>query len=107
VEIKQQIVQNNLSQKRIEVENKVRNYYNQVENARKQVNLSLSIVNNTNGMLRAELRKFELGESSIFLINSREQKLFETQLKLIKTQGEFAKSVLAVYWAAGKLAGTF
>lgn len=107
VEIKQQMVQNKLSQKRIDVENKVRNYYNQVENARRQVNLSLSIVNNTNGMLSAELRKFELGESSIFLINSREQKLFETQLKLIKTQGEFAKSVLAVYWAAGKLAGTF
>jgi outer membrane protein TolC len=78
-----------------------------LENARKQVDLSSSIVNNTNGLLRAELRKFELGESSIFLINTREQKLFETQLKLIKTQGEYGKSLLAVYWAAGRLFGAF
>ncbi len=107
VDIKQQMVQNKLSQKKVDIENKVRNYYNQLENARKQVDLSSSIVNNTNGLLRAELRKFELGESSIFLINTREQKLFETQLKLIKTQGEYGKSLLAVYWAAGRLFGAF
>ncbi len=32
-------------------------------------------------MLSAEERKFEVGESSVFLINAREQKLIEATLK--------------------------
>jgi len=58
-------------------------------------------------LLQAEQRKFEVGESSIFLINSREQKLIETQLKFNKLQGEFAKDLLSVYWSAGQLNSAF
>jgi hypothetical protein len=35
-------------------------------------------------MLLAEERKFELGDSSIFLINSRETKLIESSLKRLE-----------------------
>lgn len=107
IQVKQQLTQNKLTQKRLDTEAKIRNYYNQLDNARRQVQLSNAIVDNTSSLLRAELRKFELGESSIFLINTREQKLFETQLKLIKTQGEYSKSLLGVYWATGRLPELF
>ena len=46
-----------------------------------QQDLIKEIVSNYGRMLTAEERKFELGESSLFLINVREQKLIEASLK--------------------------
>lgn len=46
-----------------------------------QNQLVLKIVSDYEDLVRAEERKFQLGESSLFLINSREQKLLETALK--------------------------
>ena len=40
-------------------------------------------------MLEAEERKFQLGESSLFLVNSRESKLIDGQLKAISIQNKF------------------
>lgn len=40
-------------------------------------------------MLEAEELKFQLGESSLFLVNSRESKLIDGQLKAISTQNKF------------------
>jgi outer membrane protein TolC len=40
-------------------------------------------------MLRAEERKFQVGESSLFLVNSRESKLIDGQLKAIELQYKF------------------
>jgi outer membrane protein TolC len=107
VQIKQQQTSNKLEQKRIEIENKVRGYYNDLENSRNQIQRYQVLLRNLQSLLQAEQRKFEVGESSIFLINSREQKLIETQLKFNKLQGEFAKDLLSVYWSAGRLANTF
>lgn len=92
-----------LQQKNLELSNKVRQYYNDLQNNRNQILLSEDMVNNYQRLLEAELRKFDLGESSIFLINSREQKLIEAQLKLAKMQGLFRKNRVMVEWAAGVL----
>lgn len=107
VQIKQQQTSNKLEQKRIEIENKVRGYYNDLENSRNQIQRYQVLLRNLQTLLQAEQRKFEVGESSIFLINSREQKLIETQLKFNKLQGEFAKDLLSVYWSAGRLNRAF
>lgn len=40
-------------------------------------------------MLRGEERKFQIGESSLFLVNSRESKLIDGQLKAIELQYKF------------------
>lgn len=47
-------------------------------------------------LLKGEERKFELGESSLFVINSREAKLIESQVKDIVLENELlgAKSEL-------------
>jgi len=39
--------------------------------------------------LKAEERKFQLGESSLFLVNSRESKLIDGQLKAIALQNKY------------------
>lgn len=107
VQIKQLQTSNKFDLKRIEVENKLRNYYNDFENSRNQIQRYQILVGNLQALLQAEQRKFELGESSIFLINSREQKLIETQLKFNKLQGEYAKNLLSVYWASGRISQFF
>ena len=40
-------------------------------------------------MLKAEERKFFLGESSLFLVNSRESKLIDAKLKSIALENNF------------------
>ena len=40
-------------------------------------------------ILEAEELKFQLGESSLFLVNSRESKLIDGQLKAISIQNKF------------------
>lgn len=37
-------------------------------------------------LLEAEITKFNYGESSVFLVNKRQEKLIETQIKLIETE---------------------
>lgn len=92
-----------LQQKRLELANKVRNNFNELENTQTQIRLYASITENYNQLLQAEIRKFAIGESSIFLINAREQKLIEAQLKLAELQGKFFKGQAKLEWAAGRL----
>ena len=51
-----------------------------------QNNFNATIVTDYQTLLTAEERKFFLGESSIFLVNSRESKLIEAKLKAIELQ---------------------
>jgi outer membrane protein TolC len=52
----------------------------------RQFEISQSAISNYRTLLEGEQRRFFLGSSSIFLINSREQKLLEAQTKLIELQ---------------------
>ncbi len=92
-----------LQQKRLELTNKVGQYYNDLVNLQQQIDLNEDMVTNYQRLLDAENRKFSIGESSIFLINSREQKLIEAQLKLAKLRGDFWKVRAGLNWAAGTL----
>ena len=56
-----------------------------------QLGVITTIVENYSVLLSAEERKFDLGESSIFLINSRESKLIEARLKAIEIENESFK----------------
>jgi outer membrane protein TolC len=42
-----------------------------------------------------------LGESTIFLINTREQRWLDAQIKYIKLVGEYQKTAAALTWAMG------
>jgi outer membrane protein TolC len=92
-----------LEQKRVEVENKIGNYFNNLSFLLQQINIYNQAVGNYQALLEAELIKFEQGESSIFLINSREQKLIDAQLKLAELRAKFQKNKQSLEWAAGQL----
>ena len=92
-----------LQQKRQVLKNKVLNYRDLLDNSRQQVAVNQSAVANYQSLLDAENEKFRYGESSIFLLNSREQKLIEAQLKLVKLLTIYQKNRLGLVWAAGQL----
>ncbi len=94
-----------LQQKRVEIANKIGAYYNELENLLRQIRLMEDNAGNYQALLDAEIQKFNLGESSIFLLNSREQRLIEAQLKLAALRGKFFKSRVGLEWAAGQLGG--
>ena len=72
----------------ISLKNKFRAFSEQVDSYSYQTEITNSVVNNYSNLLTAEERKFNLGESSLFLINSRESKLIESQLKAIDIENE-------------------
>lgn len=92
-----------LQQKRLSINNKISAYFAEWETTREQLQLFNETVANYQALLDAELRKFSIGESSIFLINSRENKLIDARLKLIKLQSSLPKLEATVQWAAGRL----
>ncbi len=91
------------SQKEIDVINKVKNYYNQLLNYYQQVNLLKKTYANYVQLQRGEETRFFNGESSLFLINSRENKTLETLIKLTEATIKLNKTVQGLQWAAGQL----
>ena len=63
------------------IQNKINTIEIEISSLKKQKSLINDIVSDYKVMLKAEERKFKLGESSLFFINSREQKLIASELK--------------------------
>lgn len=92
-----------LTSKRWEIENKIRSYYNQFVQLHTQLTIMQSAFNNYNTLLRQEDMRFRNGESSLFVINSRENKLIETAQKMVELRIKYQKAYYAVQWVGGLL----
>jgi outer membrane protein TolC len=92
-----------LSLKRRETENKLRSYLNETQQLQKQLVISEQALKNFQTILTAEYLRFRNGESSLFLINTRENKVIETAEKLVSLRVKYLKSRYAVDWSAGLL----
>ncbi len=55
------------------------------------------IISDYSTMLSAEERKFFLGESSLFIVNSRESKLIDAKLKAIQLENDFFKTKATLF----------
>lgn len=73
----------------VNLRNKINALRTNVDSFTDQLRLIAEIVEDYRTLLRAEERKFGLGESSLFLINSRETKLIEAELKQIEVRNKF------------------
>jgi outer membrane protein TolC len=89
--------------KKWETENKIRNYYNEANLLQVQIRSVQSAFNGYQTLFKAENLKFYNGESSLFLVNSREAKLIETAEKLVNLRVKYFKAKYAAEWAAGLL----
>ncbi|MCC7504505.1 MAG: TolC family protein [Saprospiraceae bacterium] len=93
-----------LSQKKRAIEMKFNQYLNELDNYAGQIVLFAGMTSNYRSLLDAELAKFELGESSVFLVNTREQRWLDAQIKYQELVGEYQKANVALLWSAGTLA---
>lgn len=71
------------SEKSRAIQLKFYNLITEYEMIRQQLELNTLIVNDYTDLVDAERRLFGIGESSLFLVNQREQKLLEYQLKQV------------------------
>ncbi|MGS2726137.1 TolC family protein [Psychroserpens sp. BH13MA-6] len=77
---------------KVAIQNKVIATYRELESYTLQNMLIEDIVSDYDTMLSAEERKFSFGESSLFLVNTRERLLIESQLKAVKLQNDYLKT---------------
>ncbi|WP_231717818.1 TolC family protein [Nonlabens sp. YIK11] len=77
--------------------NKVISVFAELEGYNRQLDISSNLTTGTAQLLAGELRKFELGDSSLFLINSREVKFIEAQLKQLEVQKKLFESKATLF----------
>ena len=81
-----------------EVNTKIETYKYEVTNYFSQIDISAKNLNNYQRLLNAEETRFSNGESSLFLINSRENKLLDAREKNIELKAKFLKSYNKLKW---------
>lgn len=101
--IKLQEVELGLQQKNRELIAKLQTTGNKLENIAKQITLYESAVNNYKRLLKAEETKMFYGESSLFKVNSREQKLINAQQKLMELKVKHYQTKALLAWVSGTL----
>ena len=86
-----------------EIENKIKLYYNEIIGLRRQISIYENAYLNYQTLFRGEEIRFKSGESSLFLLNTRENKVLEAMQKLVELKTKFYKYQVALQWAAGQL----
>jgi outer membrane protein TolC len=79
------------------LKNKIDYQLQEIESFDIQLNIVQDLVNDYQKLLTAEERLFFYGESSIFILNARENSLLSSNLELIKTKLDFCLSHAALF----------
>ncbi len=85
-----------------EILNSINAFYNDLKNLESLLTIQESMVNNYQLLVSGEQEKFANGESSLFLVNTREAALLSSELKFIELQFKYAKTKAELLWAAGR-----
>lgn len=101
--IKVQDTSFNMDMKRASLISKAQMAMNEWNTNLSLINLYTQTVQDYLGLLEGERRMFNAGESSLFLINSREMSYISAEIKLIELQTKAEKAALQVQYAAGVL----
>jgi len=88
---------------RVSLKNKIDAISQEMESYLLQNAMTENMVRDYETLLRAEERKFFLGESFLFLINSRESKLIEARLKANETENKYFNSKARLFNTLGYL----
>lgn len=95
--IKIQDLQFDIGQQRLELKNKIKAQQTEIASLRRQKIVIDNLVNDYMTMLNSEEKLFSFGESSIFLINSRENNLVSAKLSQISLENQFYLSNAELY----------
>jgi outer membrane protein TolC len=84
-----------------EIINQVNMTYNQLVNTNGLLTQQNAMALNFERLLLGEMINLENGESDLFKINVQQEKLIQSQSKLLKLKAEYEKMKATLYWAAG------
>lgn len=100
IKIEQTRLDQNL--KSAEIRAKLISAYNEMEFCAVQMDISLTTFLNYQQLLEAERFKFSQGESTLFMVNAREVKVIESEVKYNETRMKYLKSLAAYQYALGE-----
>lgn len=89
--------------KRLEIKNKINSYLNEIEMLSSNYELFTTALINYRKLFEAEQIKFNSGESSLFLLNSRENSLLNASIKQIELYAKINSKYAALRWSLGIL----
>ncbi len=84
-----------------EIINEINATFNVLVNTNNIIGQQNSMAQNYDRLLRAEIINLENGESDLFKINIQQEKLIQSQSKLLKLMADYEKMKATLYWAAG------
>ncbi len=91
----------NLDFERIQLQNKIKAQQMEIQSLKRQKEIIFGLVKDNETMLRSEDRLFSYGESSFFLINSRENNLVAAQLSKISIENRLLESNISLFSIMG------
>ncbi len=86
-----------------EMLNKLRAHYNDLIITQQQTILYEESIENFRRLFEGETISFNNGESSLFLVNARENRYIDSQVKLAELQAKYYKTEAALRWTAGNI----
>jgi outer membrane protein TolC len=94
--LKMQSTTYDMTASKLTIQNKIEAIKNELDSYIIQNDLTKTMIADYERLVKAELRKLELGESALFLVNTRESKLIDAKLKAIALENQFfeAKALL-------------
>jgi len=81
-----------ISTLKVQLKNKIEGIQAEIGSYNNQTEIANTMISSYEALLRAEERKFQIGESSLFLVNSRESKLINAQLKSLELNYKLMQS---------------
>lgn len=81
-----------ISMTKISLKNKIKGTFLEIDSYKKQLGILIKLVSDYKKLVSSEERKFSLGEGSLLLVNYREIKLIESQLKRIDAESKLFNS---------------
>ena len=79
------------------LENKIKSQQQEIVSLQKQQDYNDKLVKDFSTLLNAEDRLFEMGESSLFVINSRENSLVSSQINEIVLENRYLIAIIGLY----------
>ena len=86
-----------LQLERKKLENKIKAQQQEITSLEKQREYIRKLIQDYNTLLNAEDRLFEMGESSLFVINSRENTLVSSQINEIALENRYLNAIIGLY----------
>ena len=89
--------------KEVQLYTKVKQYYSDWQQTLTQLSIQSSLLANTSTLQRGEETRLNNGESSLFLLNARQQKTIEVEQKVVELKAKTQKAAVGLKWSAGML----